>query len=449
MRAAIEWSYQLLREPERRLLDRLAVFRGGWDLEAAEAVGAGGDILAEEILDLLTLLVEQSMVAVESHQGGATRYRILVPIREYAEERLIQRGEAEGTRRRHAAYFLAMAERAEPRLSGRDAGFWFGRLSSEHDNLGAALAWLLSGAAGGAPERAELADWAMRLATALWLFWEVHGHVSEGRGWLEAALAADAGASAGVRGRALGTAGWMAMWQGELERARALLEESVGLCRQLGDKPAVAGALHKLSTAALFQGDLGRARTLFEESVALWREFGDRARIAEPLNALGTVLLEQGDPERATTLFEESLEIGRASEDQLSTARALYSLAYAALERGEYGPAMALIAESMDIFQQLGHTLSIVYCLEIAAGVAAMRKDAAHAARLWGASEVLREALGTPRPTADRRYGRYLEATRAQLDDESYARAEAEGREMTLEQAVEYALSCDQRSQRD
>ena len=168
---------------------------------------------------------------------------------------------------------------------------------------------------------------------------------------------------------------------------------------------------------------------------------GDRRRLSEPLNALGTALLQQGDLGRARTLFEESLASGRAAGDHLGTARALYSLAYEALERGEHGRATALLAESLPLFRRLGHGLSIAYCLEVAAGVAAGRGEAPRAARLWGASEALREGLGTPRPAGDRRYGRHLEAARAQLDEASYAHAEAAGRRMTLEQAVEYAVS--------
>ncbi len=380
--------------------------------------------------------MEQSLVVADRREDGVSWYRMLMPVREYAEERLEQSGEADEIRALHARYFLALAERAEPELMGRDQVEWLDQLDMEHDNLRAAIAWGLD----------READLAMQLAAALWRFWEGRGHVGEGRGWLEAAIAMDVPASAVVRARALGTAGWMAMWQGEYERAREFFEESLDLCRSTWNQRATASALHKLALLALVQGDLSRAIPLLEESVALWREFGDQRGIAEHLIALGTALFQQGDVERASTLFEESLASARASEDRLSTAWALYSLAYIGLAHSEYGRAMALITECIALFQQLGNTLSIAYCLEVAASVAARRQDAARAARLWGASEAQRESLDTPRAEADRRYEHYLEAARSQLDEESYARAEAEGREMTLAQAVEYALSLEEGS---
>ncbi len=211
MRGAIEWSYQLLEEPQRMLLNRLSAFRGGWELEAAEAVGAGEGIPEQEVLDLLTGLVEQSLVVVETREDGRTRYRLLVPVREYAEERLIQSGEAEETRRRHAEYFLALAEEAEAELAGPKQVNWLERLETENDNLRAVLGWTLDGAADGSLEQTERA---LQMAGALWRFWEARGYLAEGHKWLESALAASEGRDLSARAKALIGAGWIGTWSG-------------------------------------------------------------------------------------------------------------------------------------------------------------------------------------------------------------------------------------------
>ncbi len=433
MRAAIEWSYQLLTEPQRRLLNRLSVFRGGWDLEAAETVGAGGDILEEEVLDVLSSLVEQSLVVAEPREEGSTRYRLLVPVREYAEERLEQSGEAEGTGRRHADYFLGLAERAVSELKGPGQVGYLTRVDQDKDNLRAALAWAL--------DRGD-ADTAARLAVAVGPSWEVRGAFSEGRRWLEAALAVGGGGDLLVRAKALGGAGWMAYWQGDYERMARLAEENLSVARRIGNKERTGIALYQMGAAALLEGDRERAIGLIEQSIALGRELEDSWGISRPLVDLGTALLERGNTERSRQLFEEALAIGRASGDALVMARGLLALATAALVEGDYERTRSLLEESMAVFRDRGDTLGIVYCLEVEASMDGAQGVASRAARLWGAADVLREELSSPRPAQQRRLCEPdLEGVRAQVGEESWARAVAEGREMTLEQAVEYALA--------
>jgi predicted ATPase len=213
LRGTLDWSYELLSEPERRLFCRLSVFAGGWTLEAAEEVGAEGDTEQGEVFDLLSRLVEKSLVVAEATGGGGVRYRMLEPIRQYAQEKREERGEADEVRRQQASFFLALAEDAEPKLQGPEDVEWFERLEVEHDNMRAALSW--------ARERRE-DEVALRLAGALGWFWDSHGHYSEGRKWLEEAMAKANGASAAALAKALDRLGSLTWGQGDFDRAEAL-----------------------------------------------------------------------------------------------------------------------------------------------------------------------------------------------------------------------------------
>ncbi|MGH2389011.1 MAG: ATP-binding protein, partial [Chloroflexota bacterium] len=240
LRAALVWSYDLLSEQEQVLLDSLSVFVGGWTLQAAEAVcGVGGaegerlggsadlpDVGTWEVLDLLDRLVNKSLVQAEERAGGEVRYALLETVRQYGQERLSAAGDAEATRRRHLAYFLALAEEAAPRLTDPEQGVWLGRLEADHDNLRAALGWARD---------SGVAEPALRLAAALWRFWATRGYLSEGRGWLEAVLADSEQRWPTARAMALNGSGILAHHQGEYGRAETLHEESLALRRALED----------------------------------------------------------------------------------------------------------------------------------------------------------------------------------------------------------------------
>jgi predicted ATPase len=311
MRSAIEWSYRLLTEPERRLLNRLSVFRGGWDLDAAEAVGTVEDDM-EEVLDGLSSLVEQSLVVAEKREGGNSRYRLLVPVHEYAEEQLDRNGEANEARRRHAIYVLELAERAEPELTGPSQLEWLARLDQENDNLRAALAWSVDHAK----------EIAMRLAPALWRYWEVRGNFTEVRQWLEAALVFGEEADPSVRAKLLSAVGWMAYWQGDDDRAVELASDNLRLCRAMGDGARIAAALQQLGLT-LMRGDPERGIPMLEESVALGRGMGGGRGVSLPLLTLGSALLERRDTCRARPLLEEGLAISREAGDTLAIGRLL------------------------------------------------------------------------------------------------------------------------------
>jgi predicted ATPase len=220
LRGTLDWSYYLLSEPERVLFGRLSVFAGGWALEASEAVASGEGVEESEVLDLLSGLVEKSLVVVKGSDEGGMRYRLLEPVRQYALGKLENSGEAEPVKRAHVQYFLALAGEAEPELLGPQEAQWYERLEEEHDNIRAALSYSLEGA------HPELG---LRFAGAIWWFWNRHGHLREGLRWLEEGLARVGGTSAIARAKALGGIGWLAFGQADLDRMRQCATEGLSL----------------------------------------------------------------------------------------------------------------------------------------------------------------------------------------------------------------------------
>jgi predicted ATPase len=431
MRAVIEWSYQLLSESDWRLLNRLAVFQGGWDLEAAEAVGAGWDIIDEEVLDLLSALVEQSLVVAAMREEGGARFRMLVPVREYAEARLELNGEAEETRRRHAGYYLVQAQTAEEELAGPGQLQWLERLDRENDNLRTTLSWALK----------HDTDTAVRVVGSLRRFWEARGLIGEGRAWLDAALAATSGRDLPARPKALSSSGWMAYWHGDPERALSSFEESAALCRRLGDDEGLVVALDGMGSVLLNMGDPATAAPLLEEGVAVARELRRPQPLARVLATMGVAVAGLGDHERAGALIEESLATARRLGDHSGAVRSLYTIGALALELGEVGRARAAMEEALPLLQDLGDHLGVVHALDHGAVVAAMQSQAERAVQLWAAADGLREAIGSRRLPIYLRFEALIDGVRTCLDEESYERAWAEGAQMGVERAVEFALS--------
>jgi predicted ATPase/DNA-binding SARP family transcriptional activator/DNA-binding CsgD family transcriptional regulator len=473
LREALDWSHRLLGEPERTLFARLCVFAGGWTLEAAEAVESGEDIEEGEVLDLLSGLVDKSLVGAEATEDDEVRYRMLEPIRQYARERLEASGNADELRGRHAAYFLTVAEAAEPELVGPQQRWWLDRLERDHDNLRAALGWSLG--------RRDVM--ALRLGGALARFWYTRGYLSEGRRWLEEGLVAGRGAaSAPLQAKVLEEVGWLAEALGDFEQASAAYEERLSIYRKLGDKEGIAKSLGNLGVLALYRGDYGRAVGLLEESLAVLRELGNKRDIARVLTGLGILALSRcdharaaalfgealslvrkvgdvrsmalslnnlgfatllsGDPERATTLFEEALARNREVGDTHSMASSLIYLGLAALTRGDHGRATGLLDESLTVLRDTEDKQTVAECLEAMAGVAGRQELVHRAARLWGAAQMLREDIGAPLPSDERAILEpHVAIARAQLGEEAWEATLAEGRELTPEQAVKYALS--------
>jgi predicted ATPase/class 3 adenylate cyclase len=432
LRATMDWSYDLLTEGERALLRRLSVFAGGWTLEAAESVCQGDGIEEWEVLELQTHLVEKSLVTVEESPGGETRYRTLGTVQQYARDRLMETGEAAQLRNRHRDWFLELAERAGSELRGPEQARWLDRLEQEHDNLRTALEWSQA-----KPEGAEAG---LRLAGSLYRFWYVRGYLSEGQQWLEGALSTSSGAAALPRAKALHGAGYLTWGQGDLPRARALLEESLALYRKLGDRRGLARTLNSLGLVGFELGETDRASSLWEEGLSLAREIGAQDLVSTLLNNVGEAARIQGDYERARKLYEEALDMDGEVSTQ-GTAIRLMNLGLVAYSQGDYAAARSFFAKGLGIGRKLRDKGSIASCLEGLAGVYGVREEPERAARLLGAAEALRKAINSPVQTGDRAdYDRFVAAARSGLSEETFAVAWAEGQGMAIEQAIAYGL---------
>jgi predicted ATPase/class 3 adenylate cyclase len=472
LRDTIAWSHDLLDDRERLLFRRLCVFVGGWTLDAAEAVcHADGDL---DILGGLESLVSKSLVRQDADARSAPRFGMLETIREYAGERLARSGEAADLLRGHAEYYLALAEESEPRIrSSTEQREWLAKLEAEQDNFRAALAWC----------RTESGDAGIgvRLAGALSWFWRDHGHLGEGRQWLEWALKASDPASASARVKVLVGLGSHARRHGDFGQATALHEQVVALARAEDDRWSVALGLGELGVTARYRGDYGRAVMLFEEALRLFEAVADRWGVAWCLGNLGYAALARGDLKAATTRFEEVLTLARLQGDQSGIAWslrnlgevklasgdfgaaadlceesltlfrrlggpggiafALSSLAELACRRGEYARAKGLYTEELEVRHQYGEKRQIAQCLEGLAIVAGGQGQPARAARLVSAASRVREAAGMPRlPHKRVSTERCLALVRSALGESAFSAAWTEGQAMTLEQAVAYAL---------
>ncbi len=431
LRAAIDWSYELLSEPERILLRRLSVFSGGWTLEAAEAVCSAEAIENWEVLELLTHLIDKSLVLAETVAGGETRYRLLGTVRQYAGDRLIEAGEAARLRARHRDWFLELAEKAIPGLRGRDQGLWVERLELEHDNLRAALEWTETEEGG--------EEKALRLAGALFRFWYVRGHLTEGQQWLEAALARGAAAAGAPLARAVRGAGILAMEQGDNERGTALFERSLALYRELGDKRGLARSLGGLGMVALDHAEHGRAETLYTEALGLAREIGATDIMGSLLNNLGETARLRGDYGAARKLYEEALQMGDEVSPHL-TSTILGNLGMVALFEGDIATARRRFGESLPIIVKLGSRSGIAATLEGLAELAVREGQPERSAHLLGACEALRETINVHVSLADQaEHDQAVAALRDALGEQALAALWAAGRALTQEQAVALA----------
>jgi predicted ATPase len=385
LRATLDWSYDLLIEAERALLQRLAVFAGGWTLEAAEAVCAGEEIEAGDVLDLLARLAQKSLVLSEA-AGNERRYRLLETIREYGSEKLQGAGEEAALRGRHRDWYLALAERAEPHLKGPQQQPWLERLGEEYDNLRAALRW--------SAEKGE-ADAGLRLGGALWWFWHVRGYLEEGRKRLAEVLAASqASEPTAARAKALNGAGGLAQDLGHYEEARSLYGGSLAIWRELGDKRGIAYSLGNLGSVASHTGEYSVARSFYEQTLALGHELEDMWSVAMALNHLGILALYQGQYAEARSLYEESLSIRRELGDKRSIAGSLSNLGIVARNEGDYGRARSRYTEALTINRELGDKQGIANTLNNLGNVAYSQGDHGRARSLHEESLEMRRALG-------------------------------------------------------
>jgi non-specific serine/threonine protein kinase len=470
LRGVLDWSYQLLSDPERVVLRRVSVFAGGFTLDALERISAGSGLSGPDVADLLTRLVERSLVVFDPSEGHPP-YRLLDTIRQYAQLKLFDSGEAEVMRRAHLAYYLELAERAEPLLRGPAQMTWVARLATERENLQAALAWSLA-----QPDTAEAG---LRLAGALQWFWFLQSPVEEGRRWLERAVARKLETGIAARAKALAGLGMLAWRVNDFPQAERALEESLALARASGDDSTVAFALHHLAHVQVMHVSEGltRAAEMWKESTARFREIGDRWGTAWSLRCLGDNMRAQGTPERAMGHLEESLALLREIRDEWLIGHVLYSLGAIAREQKDYARAQTLVEESLATWSEIGDRYNLAIAerelghiargrgdhdqalaryrisldmlrdqgdryetarvLEGLAALALAEGRARHAARVLGVAEVLHRTIGaTPRPVDRPDHHPTIAAARALLGDNGFEAAVAEGRRVPVDRIL-------------
>lgn len=422
MQAVFHHSWNRLALAEQDVLARLSVFRGGFEGAAAGAVAGATQ-------PLLDALVQKSLLQVVA----AGRYGMHTLLRQYAAEKLAAGDSLAAAQTGHLSYYVELAERTVLQGDGGEQIETLDRLETENDNLRAALGWALS---------AGQAEQALRLAVALYHFWYWRTHYREGRQWLEAALAQSQSPPDALRAQALRAAGVLALELNDDTQAEVYLQESLVLYRQLGDLQGVAAALNSLGAMAISLQEYERAILLLEESLEVRRRLGDSYSLTTPLNNLGLVALAQGDCEQARDYFEEALSLDRAAGDALGEAISLGNLAASLLDQGHYAEAQANFQECLLLFEEVGDKEGSAECLEGLAAALAHQEMNDEAARLWGAAEALRERTHAPvHPGEEQRHNRTREVIEERLDETAFAATADEGRGMSLEQAVRYALS--------
>jgi predicted ATPase/DNA-binding winged helix-turn-helix (wHTH) protein len=438
LRSTIDWSYDLLTEREQAMLRRVAVFAGGWTLASAEQVCAGDGIDPSDVMELLTSLVDKNLVLTEE-QSGATRYRMLETVREYALDRLRERDEEARWRGSHLACFVALGEEFYAGVEGPKQQLWFSRIASEHDNLRAALAW----SAVSSPVEG------LRLANTLIGFWRIRGHLAEGREWLARLLdAVPIDGPTRERARGLRAAALLAIAQGDSAAGERLLQESLALYREIDDPNGTARALDPLAYLAIQQGHYPEAEALAREAIDRARATGDRVLLYSSLGNLAVALHQQGQLVAARELYEQALAVARELGTPFFLGRALGEIGRAECDEGRHDLALKHFAEGMTILHGLGNRPGVIESLEGLAGVAAATAAPRRAARLWGAADTLRQEIGNARSVRESiAYERQVKPVRASLTVEAFDQAWDEGRAMSLDDAVRYAL--DEQAERD
>ena len=426
LRASIDWSYDLLSAPERALLRRLAVFSGGWTLEAAEAVGSGGEVQqAGSVLEVLTNLVEKSLVAAGA---PGERYHLLETVRQYALEHLKESGEEEAVRQRHLEYYVALAGRAQRELLGPEQEQWLGLLDRERANVLAAHQWCAH-----SEQNRELG---LRLACGVQQYWFVRGLPGLARGVMIEALERSPARSRD-RCRTLMYAGQMGYFMGLYREARQQLEESLSIAREVRDPNSVAVCLSPLGMACLGDGDLRAARAHLEEALVIARDQQDPRRIAAAINSMAQLHRVEGNHEQADPLFEHVLDLARELEDRESIAIALLNLAMTSIQRGMLDRGRERLEEAAEIAQATRSKPVGQSVLEVCAGLAAKAQKWTCAAKFFGAAEAEAAHTGIRRDPADESFlAPCVAIARAAAGPDRFRAAEAEGRALGYDAAL-------------
>ena len=430
LRASIDWSHDLLSVPERTVFRRLAIFAGGCTLEAAEAVGAGGDIGEADVLDFMSHLVEKSLVAVEV--DGA-RYQLLDTVRQYAHERLDESGDGDQARTRHLKFYLALVERARPRLDGPEQSAWLAKLDLELENLLSAHAWC---------DRAEEGvNLGLRLVSSIKPYWITRGLMGLGHRVTVEALARGRGHENGLaRCRGLCDAGQLCCFMGRYPEAQGFLEESLAIARECGERKRILAALQPLGMALFGQGDLAAARRSLEEAIALARDLGDKRELAAANNGLAQLHRVVGELDPAEPLYVSVVTLARELGDRETIAIGLLNLAMVSIGRGSADRARGMLLEVLAIADEIGSKQAGQSALEVSAGLEASFENWERAARLFGVAEAQIEQTGLHRDPADEAFLAPLVAkARDALGATAFAAAERAGRTLSYEQAMDEA----------
>ncbi|MGH9344311.1 MAG: tetratricopeptide repeat protein [Terriglobia bacterium] len=472
LRKTIDWSHELLSEAEQRLFRRFSVFSGGGTLEAAEAVCNTSFDLGIDLFEGLSSLVDKSLVQRLGLTDSEPRFAMLETIREYALEQLAASGDLPTVRLAHAAYCLVLAEEGNPELGSEDRTAWLARCDTEIDNYRSALDWLFEN---------NYLDWGLRLATALFRFWDMREHLIEGRSRLETVLLLAGERYAKERAQVSIFLGALATAQGDFAAGRRFLDQSLSIYQELGDQRGIAVSFNAVAVSARDRGDYASAQENLERSLACWRtlsdrlstarclhnlanvvkargdfagakaalreataifqELGDRSGAAWSLNQQGDIARELGDISAALELYERALLEFRESGDSWGLARSLTDLGYIYSEQGEYSTARAAYREAIGTFANLGHKRGIARALEGSACLAAARGEAIRALKLAAAAAHLRRLIGAPLPHAEqKKFDEHLSRARNAIANSEALQAWTEGFAMGLQDAIQYSL---------
>jgi predicted ATPase/class 3 adenylate cyclase len=427
LRATIAWSYDLLGPSEQALFARLSVFLDGCRIEAAEEVAGWNEAPATDVFDGLASLVEANLVRQRIDHDGEPRYWMLETVREFGLDRLTEKGEHDEAQRRHARYFLQLAERARPHLTSEQQVVWLRRIHADLDNLRLAFDSFIASAS---------VDETLRFATAVWRALWLCGHLAEGRQWLLSSLTGEQGETA-LRIEALRSAAFLAKWEGAHTDQAALADEALALARASGDKPLIAGTLVTAAHAATSFSDFERAELLLEESLELARELGESRPICVALGSLASLYRASGRSSRALEIWEDDLPLSRSVGDRYGTAIWLFGLAFAAIEEGQPDEAPQRLTEALSLARELDYQEGLAYFLEGAAAVASFRGDADSAAKLLGNMRALHAELGFKPLAEDERLNEdTAKAAQTALGQRGFQEALEVGEQMPREEAL-------------
>ena len=429
MRGAVAWSYDLLDDFEKSVFRKLSVFAGGFRIEASESVCGPSDDM--EVLDAVTSLIDKSLLVQKELPGGESRFRMLEVVRDFAAELLESNSEANDIRRKHGEFFVSLGETAEPFLQTAESDVWLGRLKEEHDNLRAAMRWSL----------AHEASMAIRLAVAVRNYWLVHGHLTEGFGWLKAASETGFRSDPALNFKLLNGLGLAARFRGAYETARLAYEGGLAAGREAGDRQGIALSNRGLGLVAMQQEDFASARRYFDEGLSISRELDDKFGIAISLSFLGDLARTEGRNADARPQFEEAVDLFRELDKSPALADSLNNLGAALFGMGDPTSAGSNFAEALKISEGLGNRITISFSLDGFAAIAVETGDVARAARLSGAAEHLRDLIGYKIEPAERRFrDTYVAGLRKLISKEEFTALCGEGKAMRLDTAIAEAI---------